>query len=255
MLGPDGRPAGAPVELSAPLVIQRRPYVTAGFGGAYATFRDVAGAMVVPRVVRLGADGTASPTSATMGGGAEGLYPHLAFGGDRLAMVYRRTGASPEIVLDILDQGLAVQNEVVIRSGNPADATNPVVAWTGQSWSVAWEDLATGEPRIMVSVVAADGSSALTGSIAFGGNGNWPAIVSNGRMGVVAFYGFPAGAQIMLTRVDGAGEPVGGLLQITDEPDHGKYPSLAHDDVDDEIGVVWQDDTAGTIGFAHVKCP
>jgi hypothetical protein len=256
VLGPDGQPSGAPLELVGQAAVQRRPYVVAAFGGAYATFRDLDGATIVPRVLPLGTTGAASGAPVTMGGGAEGLYPHLAAGGDRLALVYRKSSGTPDIVLALLDQSLAVKSELPVRTGIAADATNPVAAWNGGGWTVAWEDQSQGpDPFIMGTAATPDNASAFPPATVSEGNGNWPAIASNGRNTFVAYYGFAGGAQIMLARLDNAGRRAGDVLQVSAEPAHGKYPTITHNEVDDELGVAWQDEGSGEIGFARVKCP
>src|SRR6185369_16161497 len=106
---------------------------------------------------------------------------------------------------------------------------------------------------IMSTVATADNASAFPPAAVSEGNGNWPAIASNGRDSFVAFYGFAGGAQIMLARLDNTGRRAGEVLQVSAEPAHGKYPTITHNAVDDELGVAWQDDGSGEIGFARVK--
>jgi hypothetical protein len=255
VLGSNGMPAGGATAIVGPAAVQRRPYVVTAFGAPHLAFRDLdASGKPVARVVRL--DGsTATATAVTLGGGAESAFPHLDFARDRLAVVYRRAGMGPEIVLALLGQGLAVERELVVRSGLPEEATNPVVSWNGAAWTVAWEDERGGEAQIFASAAVADASQASTGQALFDGNGNWPTVASNGRGSLVGFYGFPKGAQVLVTRLDTGGNPAEDTLQVSGGSDHGKFPALTYNDKADEYGMVWQDDGSGEVFFGRVKCP
>ena len=190
-----------------------------------------------------------------MGDGAEGMYPALAASNNGLAVVYRRGGATPEIVFALLNPSMAVQRELVLRTGSPAEATNPALAWNGAGWTVAWEDLGEGDGVVISREVGADGAQASAPQTLQGDNGNWPAVASNGHFSLVAFYGFPMGAQVMIARLDGAGNRVGDVLPVTgDGGSHGKFPSIAYNDAADEFAVTWQDDGSGEIYFARLKC-
>jgi hypothetical protein len=255
VVGADGQAAGAPIELSPAMPVQRRPYVVSAFNGVYVTFRELDGSgRQVVRVVQLGPDG--SPAGgAVMGGGAEGMFPHVGGGGDHLAVAYRRSGGSPEIVVAVLGSSLGVQNEVAVRTGVPEEASNPVVVWAGSGWGVAWEDDRGGDAQIYSALVSPDGTKTTAGQALYDGNGNWPTIASNGRSTVVAFYGFPKGAQVMLSRLDASGAVAGPLVQVTGDSDRGKFPALTYNDKTSEFGIAWQDDSVGEISFARMKCP
>jgi hypothetical protein len=211
----------------------------------------------VARVLKVSTSGEPTGATVAMGGGAEGLYPFVSATQDHLAVVYRRgpAGGPADIALGVLDANLGVQSEVAVRSGQTGDATNPVTVWNGGGWTVAWEDQRLGDPQIFAAGVDAGGTQVSGGNSLFDDNGNWPAIASSGRYSLVAFYGFPAGAQVMLARVDGAGQLLGKVVQASEDGGTARYPALAYNPNADEFALVWQDDKVGEIFFARVKCP
>jgi hypothetical protein len=250
-----GAPSGAPVTLATPAAVQRRPYVAAGFQGAYVTYRDLAGAQVVSKVAGLTPAAMPTGASVTLGGGQTAEYPSVAFGGDRLAVVYRRGGDSPEIVLGLLDAGLGVTGEAVLRPSTSGNATNTAVAWNGNGWTAAWEDERNGDAQIFAAATSADGGRVDGAQPVQNDNGNWPSVASNGRYAVVAYYGFPRGAQILLSRVESNGRAVGEPLQVTTGSQRGRYGAVAYNPKDDEFAVVWQDETNADIALTRVRCP
>jgi hypothetical protein len=249
----NGQPAGSASAIASAAPVQRRPYVVSTGKGAYVTYRDLDGGRTVIRVARLGAGGQLDGAPVLLGNGAEGHYPHLAAGRDRLGVVYSRGGGSPEIVLAVLNESLSLQKEVVVRTGFTQDATNPVVAWNGSGFALAWEDERGGESQIYTAVAAGDGGRAEPPQRLFDGNGNWPAIASNGKHTLVAFYGFPSGAQVLVARLDGAGRRVGPILQVSENSGQAKFGALAAGDEGD-FGVVWQDDSVEDVFFARIGC-
>lgn len=261
ILGADAVAKAPPVMLSPPAAVQRRPYVAAGLGNVYATFRDLLPAeggkpaRAVARAVKLG------PTGARLDDGSgivlpaegSGQYPNLAVSPDRLALVYERKNPQSDIVLALLDAGLTQQKEAIVRSGETVrnDSSNPVVQWNGSQWVVAWEDLRDDEDRIYVSVVDADGSRIGEAQNAYGGSGNWPAIAAGKSMtSAIAFYGYP-GEQIMVARTGADGGLKPGPVVLSKR---GKYPAISYDSVGDGYGVIYEDLAEQRIVFARLKC-
>jgi hypothetical protein len=267
VLDAQGAPKTPVVTLSPPVKEQRRPYVAAGLGGVYATFRDVIPAAPPPatrtvaRVVKL------DPTGAAIGEGfvadqaSDGHYPHIAIGPDRLALIYQRKKPMSEIVLGLFNADLAFEKEVVLRTGIAGAASNPVVQWNTSRWVVAWEDERQGEDEAQIysTVVEADGSRiGPTGCVgtqcapqpAYGENGNWPAIASGNLMtSLIGFYGYP-GQHVFLARVEASGQLKMGQVVLG----VGKFPSVAYNDKGEEYGVVYEDTQNSRIMFGRFKC-
>jgi hypothetical protein len=248
-----GHDVGAITSLTASAQVQRRPYVVSAFGGAYVTFRDLSGTTVVTQIVPLDATGAVKTGAITLGADSAGMYPFLTFANNELALTYSRGLAPVHIVLDLLDSSLAVTHEIVVRD-DPTDATNPVVAWNGTGWTVAWEDQQTGDTQVRTSVVTAGASAATAPRNLQDDDGNWPQIASDGTDSMIAFYGFPSEAAILLGRLDGAGQGIGDIMQVSDDVDDAKLPSIAYNDQNRDFGVAWEDETSGEIVYGEVEC-
>ena len=248
-----GQDVGAIASLTALAQVQRRPYVVSAFGGAYVTFRDLNGTTVDTQIVPLDATGAVKTGAITLGADSAGMYPFLTFANNELALTYSRGLAPVHIVLDLLDSSLAVTHEIVVRD-DPTDATNPVVAWNGTGWTVAWEDQQTGDTQVRTSVVTAGASAATAPRNLQDDDGNWPQIASDGTDSMIAFYGFPSEAAILLGRLDGAGQGIGDIMQVSDDVDDAKLPSIAYNDQNRDFGVAWEDETSGEIVYGEVEC-
>jgi hypothetical protein len=129
-----------------------------------------------------------------------------------------------------------------------------IVAWNGTGWTVAWEDQQTGDSQVRTSAVTADASAATAPQNLQDDEGNWPQIASDGTNSMIAFYGFPSVAAILLGRLDGTGRRIGGIMQISDDVDNAKFPAIAYNDQNQDFGVVWEDETAGEIFYGEVEC-
>jgi hypothetical protein len=258
VLGADGRPSGQPPVVISPMAAdQRRPYVTAGHGNIYITFRDrvAAGgtrpAHTVARLARLDATGALVQPMLTFDETSDGHYPYVAVSPDRVALIYQRNKPTAEIVLVLLDPQLTVQREVVVRTGFDSDATNPVVQWNVQRWVLAWEDEREGEAAIYATVATADGSSVGTPQRAYDENGNWPSIASGGNMtSLIGFYGFP-GRRVFLARMQADGTLKPGQVVIDDV---ASFPAVVYNDKADEYAVVYQSERLGEVMFVRFKC-
>jgi hypothetical protein len=258
LLGADGRPTGAPaVTISAMAATQRRPYVAAGHGQIYVTYRDrvpaseSSPARTVARLVRLDATGAPVDPVLTFDSTGDGHYPHVAVSPDRVALVYQRHKPKAEIVLALLDPQLSLDKEVVVRPGLDEDATNPVVQWNVQRWVLAWEDERDGEAAIYATVATGDGTEVDEPQRAYDDNGNWPAIAS-GRLetSLIGFYGFP-GKRIFLARVEATGRLKPGQVVIDDV---GRFPAVVYNDKADEYAVVYQNERLDEVMFVRFKC-
>ena len=248
-----GQDVGAIASLTALAQVQRRPYVVSAFGGAYVTFRDLNGTTVDTQIVPLDATGAVKTGAITLGADSAGMYSFLTFANNQLALTYSHGLAPVDIVLDLLDASLTVTHEIVVRD-DPTDATNPIVAWNGTGWTVAWEDQQTGDSQVRTSAVTADASAATAPQNLQDDEGNWPQIASDGTNSMIAFYGFPSVAAILLGRLDGTGRRIGGIMQISDDVDNAKFPAIAYNDQNQDFGVVWEDETAGEIFYGEVEC-
>jgi hypothetical protein len=233
--------------------VQRRPYLVSALGGAYVTFRAVVNQVTVARVVHFAGTGALAPETATLGSDSAGLYPNIAAGNGELAVIYSHGTASTEIVLTRLTEALVPVRSLTLRTGTK-EATNPVVQWNGSGWVTAWEDTATGDVWVQTALVNADASSVGPMLPLQNGNSNWPELASNGNDTVVAFYGFPDTAQIMLAHLDKAGQRLGSVIQVSGTTGHGRFPSVAYSSQSGDFGVVWPDEASGEIVYAEVDC-
>ncbi len=241
-------------ELTPLAVVQRRPYVTSGFGLSYVAYRDVVGVNTVARVVPLDANGAPTGDGAVFGGDNSGHYPFITAANGTLALISSRGIGQTDVVFDLLDQNLAVTRELVVRQGT-RQATNPVAQWNGDGWILAWEDQDSGDVLIQETATTADASSAVQPRIVDNGNSNWPMLASDGKDTVIAYYGFPADAQAFVARVDRSGQQVGTPVQISQTGGRARYPSIAYSgNTDDGFGTVWQDEKSGEVVYAQVVC-
>ena len=257
-LGADGQPKGMPTTVSPPANVQRRPYLAAGFGNIYITYRDRVPSSMAPvaRVAMLDAGG------AQMGEGLlldpmSGQYPHVAVSDEataRVAVVYEREKPTDDIVLAIYDKQLAGPPvEVPIRTGMAGGATNCVVSWNTNAWTVAWEDSRSGEDQIHSAVV--DGTTnqvRLDDKPAYDENGNWPTIASGANgVSLVGFYGYP-GQRVFLSRINAQTGLRPGQVVL----DTGKFPAVAYNpkSPNDEYAVVYEADQAKHVMFGTFTC-
>jgi len=256
ILGADLTPTGAPQMLVGLAAVQRRPYLAAGHGNVYVTYRDQIPAAVGSPAKTVARLAQLAPTGALLGEGvlidqaSDGHYPHVAVGPTGVALAYQRNKPTPEIVLALFDPLLTLQKELVIRTGLAQEATNPVVQWNTSRWVLAWEDERDGQAVIYASVATADGSAADPPQKAYPENGNWPAIASGGmNTSLIGFYGFP-GERVFLARMQENGQLKPGQVVIG----VGKFPAVTYNPVADEYAVAYQDDAADEIMFARFKC-
>ena len=258
-VGSDGKPAaGVMAQTISPAVnVQRRPYLAAGHGKIYITYRDRVGPTTKPvaRVAML------EPTGAQMGAGVlvdmdSGQYPHIAVSANgvaKVAVVFQREKATEEIVLTQYDPDLVNPVEVLVRTGIPDEATNPVVQWNTNAWLVAWEDSRAGDlPQIYAATV--DDATQTVGQHrpAYDENGNWPTIASGGRnTSLVGFYGYP-GQRVFLSRINADTGLRPGQVVL----DSGKFPAVAYNPVSqqDEYAVVYENDKARNVMFGTFTC-
>jgi hypothetical protein len=260
VLGADGRPGSvAPVVISPAAAEQRRPYVAAGHGNVYVTYRDrvpASGAMparTVARLHRLDAAGAKVDPVVTLDEASDGHYPHVATSPDRVALTYQRNKPQAEIVLALLDPALTLEREVVVRAGMESKATNPVVQWNVSRWVLAWEDEreSDDEPVIYATTVTAEGATVQTPEQAYENNGNWPSIASGGlNTTLVGFYGFP-GQRIFLERMEATGRLKPGQVVIDDI---GRFPAVIYNPQADEYAVVYQNERIDEVKFVRFKC-
>jgi hypothetical protein len=260
VLGADGRPgSAAPVVISPAVAEQRRPYLATGHGNIYITYRDrvaasgTTPARTVARLHRLDPTGAKVDPVVTLDEGSDGHYPHVATSADRVAVTYQRNKPQAEIVLALLDPGLTMKTEAIVRAGMESKATNPVVQWNVSRWVLAWEDEreSDDEPVIYTTTASADGSQVEVPEQAYEDNGNWPAIASGGRMtSLVGFYGFP-GQRIFLERMEATGRLKPGQVVIDDV---GRFPAVTYNDQADEYAVVYQNERIDEVKFVRFKC-
>jgi hypothetical protein len=250
----NGLPAGPAATLSGVANVQRRPYVVAALGSAYVAYRDLVGPTTVAQVTRFTEAGAPTADSLTLGGDSAALYPFIASGNGELALVYARGSASGDIVLTRLGAALNPLASVVVRTGATA-ATNPVTAWNGSAWVVAWEDTSSGGVQAVTAIASADASTVSASRLLQAEEGDWPQVATTqgGEVGV-AFYGFPNNAQIMFTRLDSAGQGIGQVIQVSDDAGRARYPSIASSDRAGDFGIVWSDEKSGALIFAEVQC-
>jgi hypothetical protein len=248
----------APVIVSPRAAEQRRPYLATGHGNVYVTYRDriaaagTTAARTVARLGRLNATGAPIPPLLTFDQTGDGHYPHVAVSPNRVALIYQRHQPDPQIVLALLDQDLAVQGELIVRSGFAGDATNPVVQWNGQGWVLAWEDERLGEAAIYATTAAANGSTFEAPQRAYEENGNWPTIASGGMMtSLIGFYGYP-GRRIFLARLEATGRLKPGQVVIDDSG--SAFPAVAYNDRDGQYAVVYQNERLDEVMFVRFTC-
>jgi hypothetical protein len=248
VLGPDGLAKGTPTMLTTPAAVQRRPYVAAGLGNTYVSYRDRVGARTVARLARLDDAGAQVGAGIALDETSDGHYPHVAVGPDRVALAYQRNKPDPEIVLALFDPVLTLQKEIVVRTGLKPDATNPVVQWNTSRWVIAWEDEREDEAKIYATVVDADGTTAGVPQAAYENNGNWPAIASgDGSTSLIGFYGYP-GRRVFLARMQANGTLKPGQVVLG----VGKFPSVAYNNVAGEYAVVYENENR--VLFHRFKC-
>jgi hypothetical protein len=258
VLGADGKPAGAPPITISPAVmnLQRRPYLATDTDKVYVTYRDqVAGPRTIARLSSLDGAGNQTGPGVVLDEASNGQYPHVAVGPSQVALIYQRTNPNPEIVLALLSQELAMQREVVLRTGEASEATNPVVQWNTDRWVTAWEDArGGGDPAIYATVVDAQGT-AMAAQAAYDENGNWPTIASGGGMtSLIGFYGYP-GQRVFLARMQANGRLKPGQVVL----DTGKFPAVAYNggggvNKMGEYAVVYENESVQQIMFARFEC-
>lgn len=241
-------------ELTTLAAVQRRPHIIAAFGLVYLAFRDVAGNNVVSRVVPLDTNGAPVAAGAVFGANTAAQYPFITAANGTLALIYSRGIGQTDIVFDLLDQNLGVSRELVVRQGT-RQATNPAAQWNGSGWTLAWEDEDSGEVLVEETVTAAEASSAGQLRPVDTANSNWPMLASDGTNTVIAYYGFPADAQVFVARVDHTGLPIGAPVQVSQTGGRARYPSIAYSgNADNGFGIVWQDEKTGEVVYAQVVC-
>jgi hypothetical protein len=267
VLGLDGRPAAGavPVTISPATNVQRRPYLAAGFGKIYVTFRErvMTPPAVVARVGILDAAGAMVGTGV-LADMTDGEFPHVAVSADgitKVAVVFKKTTAGVEdIVLTQFDPELTNAVEVPVRTasvgnGTPlgtTSAANPVVQWNTNAWLVAWEDERNGEAQIFAATVDDATSAVSTARLAYEENGNWPTIATGGRnTSLIGFYGYP-GQRVFLSRISADTGLRPGQVVL----DSGKFPAVAYNKVStaDEYAVVYENDKARNIMFGTFTC-
>jgi hypothetical protein len=267
VLGPDGRPAdgAVPQTISPATNLQRRPYLAAGFGKIYVTFRDrvMVGSPAVARVGILDAAG-AMTGAGVLADMTAGEFPHVAVSADpitKVAVAFKKdTAAGEDIVLTQFDAELTNPMEVPVRSASVAagtslgnsSASNPVVQWNTNTWLVAWEDERNDEAQIFVTTVDDATSAVTTARLAYEENGNWPTIATGGRnTSLIGFYGYP-GQRVFLSRITADGGLRPGQVVL----DSGKFPAVAYNPVStaDEYAVVYENDRARNVMFGTFTC-
>ncbi len=282
-LGADATASGAQAGIATTMTDEARPQLVGALGAVYAGWMDVlaggsadagsadAGSDAVgggppvaaSMIAKLGATGAvaAPPASIRLGGGAPTRFPYLASNATRLAIAYTEgDDGAQKIRLGIFDGALVLQRDVVIRD-LPSSAWNPSVAWDGARWVVAWEDLRSGAERVFFAAVAEDGTVSVPQPLhpTSLGDGNWPAVASDGTSSVVAYYAFPAGAEVLVAMIGADGSKRGGDVRVSSSLGSARFPAIAYSGSSAgaaEYGVVWQDTRFGEteIMFARVAC-
>jgi putative metal-binding protein len=91
-------------------------------------------------------------------GTGDASWPTIAWHGAGFGIAWRDTrDGNPEIYFCRLDaSGNKIGPDVRVTA-SPGEAQSPSLAWTGNSYRIAWEDWANGEGQILVAVVDASG--------------------------------------------------------------------------------------------------
>jgi len=172
------------------------------------------------------------------------------------------TGA-PEICGDGIDQncdtvadgpGKLMEEQPVTT--DPADSTDPSLAWSSSEYGVAWEDLRDGNLQVYFARVQPDGLK--RGSDVRISNGTHAAanatlVWSGSEYGLSWDDVRDGNTEIYFARVSPAGAIVGSAVRVTNDTASSTDPSLAW--TGSEYGVAWQDYRDGRfeIYFARIS--
>lgn len=265
VLGADGQPAGNPIQFSPSGKSANdggpRPQVAPAFGGVSAAWMDLATGVPDSLFSAVSQAGTPQGAPITLGQqGTETDYPALAANDQLLAVVYsdKRDGHL-NMRAALYDNLSMLKKDLVVRNAT-GDANNPKVAWDGQKFVVAWEDLRTGVEQVYAAAVSPDGTATTPTLVHDEGTdgANWPSLAASGTGTAIAYYQFRTGApQIFVSFLGSDGNRVPGDLQVSNTTSTAKarFPSIAWDG--NEYGVAWEDTRSGNaaIYFAIVSCP
>jgi hypothetical protein len=183
-----------------------------------------------------------------------GLYAHgpaIAWSGTHYAVAwedYRNQWPwDLEIYFNLLDaSGTKVGPDVRVSTGERPSRT-PALTWTGTEYGVAWTDERTSNFR-EIFFARLDASGAKIGDDVRITNSaqisSAPSLIWTGTEYGLAWKDRRDGNwEIYFTRIDAAGNKIGGDVRISDAPVSSCCPSLAWSG--DEYGVVWDDERDG----------
>lgn len=256
---------GAPTQVMSDGFMQARPRLVQVAGEplvAWMTMSRTDPGAATITVARFTAVGSPAGAPLAIGTGQPAHYPAVAVGTGATAAVAYVAGTG-QVRLALIDAGpnLTITRDVVVRD-LPAGASNPALAWDGQGWLVAWEDLRGGtEEAIYAARVGGDGAVAAAQLVSGPGDGsaNWPQIATGtGGISMVTYYGFPSDAEIMARAIGSDGLPRGAAPLKVSNSASGKarFPSATFQPATGEFGVAWHDTRDGNaeIYFARVAC-
>ncbi len=198
-----------------------------------------------PRV--LASEGAASDAAARTTLGRDRV---LAWDGHGFGAVWSQAaGLDTEIVFRRLDPSGGPAGDPLPLSARTAAELDPVVAWSGNGYGVAWSEEDFGLPRILFAFVDARGRLAAgpVGVNVAGQDGQRPAIAWDGDAFVVAWAWYNGRVHTRRVREDGTFATAAACLTCG-APNGADEVSLAVAPA--AIGVTWSDG-AGTIRFVR----
>ncbi len=277
VLDANGAPTGAPSLIGSSAGKETKPIVADTAEGPVVTWMegDYDGGSSLSFVGRLDAAGALLPETVKQLGGAHTGFPHLATGPAGLGVVFSQAAMnggeiSATVEFGLLDASLTLTKPQSLRAPS-RDARIARLSPRGTGFIAAWEDFRElddeGYPYEQVFMTQIDQAGTKGADVLVEnprtGSANWPNIASreDGSASAVVYYQYrKARPQIFLALLDGAGNKIGGDLQVSEAPRSGpqaKYPSVQWSPANSTFGVSWIDTRNGNAQayFAAISCP
>lgn len=251
----DGAPIGAPVKLSTPGVISRRPAITADgdWVAAWVVTDDTDDEDIW--IGRLLAEGTAgAPIQITDAAGSQ-YAPSIATstsGVVRTAWHDMRAGEADIYSASTADVSIATPVTI-----NEFDSLVPSIAPSGDGWAIAYHDIRSGFWQTYLAHTDVAGAAYYETPLSSGGNfyANFPRVVEATSVSVVVWQETEGGdiARIVAARVRSSGGIIGDPVIVANTRGVGA-PAIAAA-ANGDIGIAWQEAAVGAeIRFARIVC-
>ncbi len=186
------------------------------------------------------------------------LFPYVTWNGTEFAVAWHdgRTGNSEIFFQRIDPDGNLVGTSVqVTNDANPA--RNPVLMWNGSAYGLVWQEVTTGDDRLLFLELDRAGSPVgsplvVSDPTAQPASDQPHAAWTGSGYGVAWQDGRDGNGEIYFARLDAAGVKIGGDVRVTDDAARQDSPEIVW--TGSEYGVAWNDERNGNgeIYFARL---